>query len=84
MNTPGTCRECGCTENNACTHPDWGSCWWLDEKETLCSHCLELKDDPAVTRPRKGRLLTFNDPPPGMSRELFYIDPKHLTRIKID
>lgn len=37
--TPGVCRVCGCTERNACYHPDYGSCWWWDAEETLCSHC---------------------------------------------
>jgi hypothetical protein len=31
------CRECGCTEFNACRHPDHGNCWWV--KPDLCSHC---------------------------------------------
>jgi ParB/RepB/Spo0J family partition protein len=33
----GTCRECGCTEANACP----GGCSWMDETETLCSSCAE-------------------------------------------
>lgn len=32
-----TCRDCGCTENNACIHPEHGPCWWVEDD--LCSHC---------------------------------------------
>ncbi|HRH61656.1 MAG TPA: hypothetical protein PL045_13855, partial [Chitinophagaceae bacterium] len=32
------CRECGCTENNACYHPELGACWWVEQD--LCSHCM--------------------------------------------
>ncbi len=31
------CTECGCTEFDACTHPDHGNCWWVGPN--LCSHC---------------------------------------------
>lgn len=31
------CRECGCTELNACTDEELGPCWWV--AEDLCSHC---------------------------------------------
>lgn len=31
------CRECGCTEFDACTHPEHGNCWWVGPN--LCSHC---------------------------------------------
>jgi len=42
--TPGVCRFCGCTEDNACIHPDCGfPCSWVctfgDEAETVCSLC---------------------------------------------
>lgn len=37
---PGKCRECGCTEDNACP----GGCYWVDEDCTLCSACA----NPAV------------------------------------
>ena len=40
-NTQGICRICGCTWNNACTHPEYGNCWWVDQEETLCSHCTD-------------------------------------------
>lgn len=36
---PGTCAVCGCTEYNACNHPDIGPCWWIDKNRILCSHC---------------------------------------------
>lgn len=34
---PGTCRVCGCTDDNACT--DFGPCHWVDPEHTLCSAC---------------------------------------------
>lgn len=37
---PGVCRKCGCTENNACYVTGVGSCWWVDDTKTLCSHCF--------------------------------------------
>lgn len=36
----GTCRECGCTEDNAC--PD--GCAWADKTETLCTSCVGGKE----------------------------------------
>jgi hypothetical protein len=32
---PGTCRICGCTDDEACE----GGCFWLDSTATLCSQC---------------------------------------------
>ncbi len=43
---PGVCRVCGCTEDNPCEHPDHGTCRWVDDDCTLCSHCADLFDDP--------------------------------------
>lgn len=37
----GVCKKCGCTWNNPCHHADLGYCWWEDESETLCSHCVD-------------------------------------------
>lgn len=34
---PGTCSQCGCTDDNACA----GGCSWVDEDHTLCSACAE-------------------------------------------
>ncbi len=31
------CRECGCTDFDACVHPEHGACWWVEPD--LCSHC---------------------------------------------
>lgn len=31
-------EKCGCTEFDACTHPEHGNCWWVGPN--LCSHCL--------------------------------------------
>ena len=49
----GVCRVCGCTNDNACCHPEWGSCWWLDDEQTICSHCGidEIKNDNATEHP---------------------------------
>lgn len=38
---PGICRVCGCTEHDPCFHPNYGTCWWVDEEQTLCSHCAD-------------------------------------------
>lgn len=35
----GVCRICGCTETDPCWHPEQGYCSWVDEEETICSHC---------------------------------------------
>lgn len=50
---PGVCRVCGCTNENPCYHPDYGTCYWVEP--SLCSHCagmeeggLGIKDDPAT------------------------------------
>ncbi len=32
------CVVCGCTEDNACTHEDLGSCAWV--KPALCTACV--------------------------------------------
>lgn len=34
------CLKCGCTEMDACIHPEFGNCWWYDDKMNLCSHCV--------------------------------------------
>lgn len=31
------CRECGCTDFDACVHAEHGACWWVEPD--LCSHC---------------------------------------------
>ena len=51
--TSGVCRECGCTEDNACFHPEHDACYWLDDEQTLCSHCgiEEIKNDSATEHP---------------------------------
>lgn len=42
----GVCRSCGCVWNNACWDPELGTCWWVDDSETLCSHCDETEYEP--------------------------------------
>lgn len=61
----GICRICGCTMDNACSSPTHGNCWWVDETETLCSHCAyeEIKFDPATKGPRGVRILKIKENP---------------------
>ena len=33
----GVCRECGCTDQQACLDDEFGACWWVEPD--LCSHC---------------------------------------------
>lgn len=35
----GTCRICACTHTTAC-HTSSGPCFWVDEKQDLCSACM--------------------------------------------
>ncbi len=35
----GKCRKCGCTDRDACVHPDRGACFWVNAACDLCSHC---------------------------------------------
>ena len=47
------CPKCGCTESNACTHPDFGTCWWVNDSIDTCSHCFfeEIAKDPHTEHP---------------------------------
>lgn len=37
--TPGECRHCGCTDQNACKVPPTGDpCCWIDLTFTVCSN----------------------------------------------
>jgi hypothetical protein len=36
----GTCKICGCTDNNACRIPGEENCHWVNEEHDLCSHCV--------------------------------------------
>ncbi len=49
----GTCKKCGCTDDNACWHPEHGPCWWVDDNHDLCSHCYieDWADDPETIHP---------------------------------
>lgn len=38
---PGRCCICGCTWNDPCHSPGHGCCAWVDETETVCTHCAE-------------------------------------------
>ncbi|HFI0595877.1 hypothetical protein [Streptococcus suis] len=33
------CVTCGCTWDKPCYAYHVGPCWWIDDEETLCSHC---------------------------------------------
>lgn len=37
----GVCKICGCTDDNPCFNPICGTCWWVDDSHTLCSHCAD-------------------------------------------
>ncbi|MGG4106726.1 hypothetical protein AAXB25_22770 [Paenibacillus lautus] len=38
----GTCRICGCTDDNACV--TWGDpCYWVNDEHNLCSACKLLR-----------------------------------------
>lgn len=41
---PGVCRVCGCTDANPCYHPEYGTCHWVDDTHTLCSHCASVEE----------------------------------------
>ncbi len=38
-----TCRVCGCTDRNACRTDD-GPCFWIDDRDDLCSACAPAAD----------------------------------------
>lgn len=50
----GVCRICGCTEDHACTNPEHGNCWWVDDSHELCSHCAiaMIASDPRTRHPK--------------------------------
>ena len=58
----GICKICGCTWNDPCEHPDEGPCWWVDDTETICSHCYieEIRDDPRTIQPKGKQQLKDN------------------------
>lgn len=41
-----TCRLCGCTDNDCsqCIERTGERCYWLNDKDNLCSACLELNE----------------------------------------
>lgn len=47
----GRCRICGCVEEDACVSGELGTCWWVDEDQDLCSHCVEFLGDNTIHRP---------------------------------
>ena len=38
----GVCKKCGCTDDDPCFNPIYGTCWWVDDSHTLCSHCADV------------------------------------------
>lgn len=52
----GVCAVCGCSDHNACYHPDHGSCWWVDKRHLLCSHCAcsDISKDPRTEHKVRG------------------------------
>lgn len=37
MSKKQKCRDCGCTQDNACVDKDGNACYWVEEN--LCSNC---------------------------------------------
>lgn len=37
QHTPGVCRYCSCTADNACRLPDGDTCSWYDKDRTVCT-----------------------------------------------
>ena len=54
----GTCAICGCSNYNACYHPEHGSCWWVldEDHRILCSHCAipEIANAPQTRHKIRG------------------------------
>lgn len=46
----GICKSCGCTWTTPCIDQIHGACWWMDESETVCSHCFFRLNDEGVER----------------------------------
>lgn len=68
----GICIICGCSNEDACMNEDHGPCFWFDNHETLCSHCvlypgktqrqMPYTDKPAVLFPETLEyLLEYTD-----------------------
>ncbi len=48
-----SCRVCGCTEHDACLHPDGRSCSWV--AADLCSVCANTIGEIMITIPVSDR-----------------------------
>ncbi len=55
---PGTCRQCGCSEEAACE----GGCAWADETETLCTACAPAAPRKRKAAKRKGKSKRASSP----------------------
>ena len=47
--TPGTCEDCGCTEEKPCE----GGCSWTDASRTLCSRCGLARANACIPTPEE-------------------------------
>lgn len=57
----GICRKCGSTLEDPSTHPEYGPSFWVDESESLCSHCDSpiTANDPRTVKPKGVRVAVF-------------------------
>lgn len=37
----GTCKVCGCTDDNACVVPGEENCHWANDDHDICSRCID-------------------------------------------
>lgn len=49
------CRQCGCTDKDACLNEVWGPCSWREED--LCSHCYMINNK--LIRPESVKRLDY-------------------------
>lgn len=57
----GTCKICGCTDNDCrqCIEATGEPCFWVDDTHELCSRCdPEMQADPSLTEDQAFELLT--------------------------
>jgi len=86
----GVCKYCGCTENTACYHPDYGNCWWVDDSETVCSHCQMTGKDVMAKKTKAKHNLIYRIRKAGQGRVVtsqktiyfFYEEPEKVTTRK--
>lgn len=70
---PGTCKICGCTMYNPCYNPKFGFCWWINESNTICSHCsIPLLKNSPKTIHKVNDAPDFNISVPNNQQYFFY------------